>query len=235
MRPETAVELSQLVALLEAPAFAPLRLQLLQPGQHPALLRAVHGLLMLLPQVRPAAGAGAWPWPRDWQARAWSGPRLCSARRVKPLAADAGIPRVSHSAPAPARPDALQGDAFRMLQTRLQSIPLMALLSMREQQQALALAAGRGGSSAALAAAAGTAAGLSPGGSPPAAAGLGGSRWGSSSTSLDATAAASGEQQVSPTHRQQQQQQQLGAARPPLIEEKRLVQLFKSRVARLGN
>ncbi len=51
MRPETAVELSQLVALLEAPAFAPLRLQLLQPGQHPALLRAVHGLLMLLPQV----------------------------------------------------------------------------------------------------------------------------------------------------------------------------------------
>lgn len=52
MRPETAVELSQLVALLEAPAFAPLRLQLLQPGQHPALLRAVHGLLMLLPQVR---------------------------------------------------------------------------------------------------------------------------------------------------------------------------------------
>lgn len=52
MRPETAVELSQLVSLLEAPAFAPLRLQLLQPGQHPALLRAVHGLLMLLPQVR---------------------------------------------------------------------------------------------------------------------------------------------------------------------------------------
>ena len=52
MRPETTVELSQLVSLLEAPAFAALRLQLLQPAQHPALLRAVHGLLMLLPQVR---------------------------------------------------------------------------------------------------------------------------------------------------------------------------------------
>lgn len=57
MRPETTVELSQLVSLLEAPAFAPLRLQLLQPGQHPALLRAVHGLLMLLPQVRRSLAA----------------------------------------------------------------------------------------------------------------------------------------------------------------------------------
>ncbi len=51
MRPETVVELSQLVSLLEAPAFAPLRLQLLQPAVHPTLLRAAHGLLMLLPQV----------------------------------------------------------------------------------------------------------------------------------------------------------------------------------------
>ncbi|PRW60313.1 VAC14-like protein isoform X1 [Chlorella sorokiniana] len=50
MRPETTVELTQLVGLLEAPAFAPLRLQLLQPQQFPALQRAVHGLLMLLPQ-----------------------------------------------------------------------------------------------------------------------------------------------------------------------------------------
>lgn len=49
----------QLVSLLEAPAFAPLRLQLLQPGQHPALLRAVHGLLMLLPQVRHSAEGAA--------------------------------------------------------------------------------------------------------------------------------------------------------------------------------
>ena len=51
MRPETTVELTQLVSLLEAPAFAPLRLQLLQPQQFPALQRAVHGLMMLLPQV----------------------------------------------------------------------------------------------------------------------------------------------------------------------------------------
>ncbi|KAL4449453.1 hypothetical protein ABPG77_007097 [Micractinium sp. CCAP 211/92] len=175
MRPETAVELSQLVALLEAPAFAPLRLQLLQPGQHPALLRAVHGLLMLLPQ----------------------------------------------------------GDAFRLLQTRLQSIPLMALLSIREQQQAYAMAAGRGsgsGSSAVLAAAA---AGLLPAGSPPSAGGAGGSRRESSNTNLDAVAGGAGEQPLSPTSRLPPQQH-LGAARQPFIEEKRLVQLFKSRVARLG-
>ncbi|KAL4443824.1 hypothetical protein ABPG75_011561 [Micractinium tetrahymenae] len=181
MRPETAVELSQLVSLLEAPAFAPLRLQLLQPGLHPALLRAVHGLLMLLPQ----------------------------------------------------------GDAFRMLQTRLHSIPLMALLSIREQQQAQALAAGRGSSSSGVGLAAAAGAGLSPVGSPPATAALGSSRRNSSSTSLDASSSASGEQPLSPTARQQQQQQQqqqqLVAARSPLIEEKRLVQLFKSRVARLGS
>ncbi len=59
MRPETTVELTQLVSLLEAPAFAPLRLQLLQPQAYPALQRAVHGLLMLLPQVREGAAGQA--------------------------------------------------------------------------------------------------------------------------------------------------------------------------------
>jgi hypothetical protein len=38
------------VQLLETPAFAFLRLQLLQPSRHPDLLRALCGLLMLLPQ-----------------------------------------------------------------------------------------------------------------------------------------------------------------------------------------
>lgn len=109
----------------------------------------------------------------------------------------------------------------------------MALLSIREQQQAYAMAAGRGsgsGSSAVLAAAA---AGLSPAGSPPSAGGAGGSRRESSNTNLDAVAGGAGEQPLSPTSRLPPQQH-LGAARQPFIEEKRLVQLFKSRVARLG-
>lgn len=66
----TIVEASQLVSLLEAPAFASTRLQLLSPAKHPALVKALYGLLMLLPQ----------------------------------------------------------GDAFKLLQARLQSIPTMALL-----------------------------------------------------------------------------------------------------------
>jgi vacuole morphology and inheritance protein 14 len=157
MRPETAVELSQLVSLLEAPAFAPLRLQLLQPGSHPALLRAAHGLLMLLPQ----------------------------------------------------------GDAFRTLQARLQSVPIVALLSLRE-----APLAGRGSPLAA--------GGGADGGSPPG----------------DAAASPSSRQQGRQQQQQEQRQEERTPSpqqrqsppppRPPLIEEKRLVQLFKSRAARLA-
>lgn len=44
------VQVDQLVQLLETPVFTHLRLQLLDPGQHPALLKALYGLLMLLPQ-----------------------------------------------------------------------------------------------------------------------------------------------------------------------------------------
>lgn len=150
--------LPQLVSLLEAPAFAPLRLQLLQPAQHPALLRAVHGLLMLLPQ----------------------------------------------------------GDAFRLLQARLQPVPLMALLSLREQQQQPPSA---GGASAALAAAALGGQAL-PAGSPAGSPG-GGSRSGSFA-GLDA---GSVDQPTSPTSRQRQQI----PARPRLIEERQLVALFRSR------
>jgi vacuole morphology and inheritance protein 14 len=48
--PEVLVQLDRLVALLETPAYAFLRLQLLQPGRYPDLIRALYGLLMLLPQ-----------------------------------------------------------------------------------------------------------------------------------------------------------------------------------------
>lgn len=109
----------------------------------------------------------------------------------------------------------MQGDAFRMLQARLQPIPLMALLSIREQQQpALAAAAAAAMTSASSLPATG-----SPAGSPP------GSRHSSSSLAgLDSAAAM--ETPQSPTSRQRQQIQ----ARPRLIEERRLVQLFKGRV-----
>ena len=44
------VQVDQLVQLLETPVFTHLRLQLLEPGQHPALLKTLYGLLLLLPQ-----------------------------------------------------------------------------------------------------------------------------------------------------------------------------------------
>lgn len=44
------VEVDKLVRLLETPIFTYLRLQLLDPGRYPALLKALNGLLMLLPQ-----------------------------------------------------------------------------------------------------------------------------------------------------------------------------------------
>ena len=114
----------------------------------------------------------------------------------------------------------LQGDAFRMLQTRLQSIPLMALLSMKEQQQRVP------GSTAGPQQQAGSPTQLTPasGG------GSNSSSGASSSAGLDATAAAAAEQPLSPSFKQQQ----LVQLRPPLIEERRLVQLFKSRASGLG-
>ncbi|KAI9472502.1 ARM repeat-containing protein, partial [Coemansia mojavensis] len=44
------VQLDKLVQLIESPVFTFLRLQLLDPAQHPRLLRTLYGLLMLLPQ-----------------------------------------------------------------------------------------------------------------------------------------------------------------------------------------
>ena len=46
----SVVELGQVVTLLEAPAFAGMRLQLLLPRRHPELLRALYSLLLVLPQ-----------------------------------------------------------------------------------------------------------------------------------------------------------------------------------------
>ncbi|KAG9136022.1 hypothetical protein Leryth_015881 [Lithospermum erythrorhizon] len=45
------VQLDKLIHLLETPTFAYLRLQLLEPGRHMWLLKALYGLLMLLPQL----------------------------------------------------------------------------------------------------------------------------------------------------------------------------------------
>ncbi|KAJ7283107.1 hypothetical protein O6H91_Y347400 [Diphasiastrum complanatum] len=48
------VQIDKLVRLLETPSFTSLRLQLLEPARHPALLKALYGLLMLLPQQSSA-------------------------------------------------------------------------------------------------------------------------------------------------------------------------------------
>nr|XP_024381913.1 protein VAC14 homolog isoform X2 [Physcomitrium patens] len=48
------VQVDKLVRLLETPIFAYLRLQLLEPGRYPHLLKALYGLLMLLPQQSSA-------------------------------------------------------------------------------------------------------------------------------------------------------------------------------------
>jgi vacuole morphology and inheritance protein 14 len=45
------LQLDKLVQLLESPIFIPLRLQLLEPHRYPFLLKALYGVLMLLPQV----------------------------------------------------------------------------------------------------------------------------------------------------------------------------------------
>ncbi|GAA5846548.1 hypothetical protein JCM9279_006736 [Rhodotorula babjevae] len=44
------IQIDKLVQLIESPVFTSLRLQLLEPERHPYLLKAMYGLLMLLPQ-----------------------------------------------------------------------------------------------------------------------------------------------------------------------------------------
>lgn len=97
-----------------------------------------------------------------------------------------------------------------MLQTRLQSIPIMALLSIKEQQQQRGPGMARSSSSSAVQEAA---AADSPG----------------SLAERQRPQELQEQQPRSPTQRQQVQQ------RGPLIEDRRLVQLFKSRVARLAS
>ncbi|KAJ4901304.1 Protein VAC14-like protein [Raphanus sativus] len=48
------VQLDKLIRLLETPIFTYLRLQLLEPGRYPWLLKTLYGLLMLLPQQSAA-------------------------------------------------------------------------------------------------------------------------------------------------------------------------------------
>ena len=44
------LQLSQLVKLIDMPHYATMRMQLLEPEEYPDLIRALKGLLMLLPQ-----------------------------------------------------------------------------------------------------------------------------------------------------------------------------------------
>lgn len=44
------VEVDKLIQLLESPVFTYLRLHLLEPQRHASLIKALYGLLMLLPQ-----------------------------------------------------------------------------------------------------------------------------------------------------------------------------------------
>jgi vacuole morphology and inheritance protein 14 len=44
------LQLSQLVKLIDMPHYATMRMQLLEPDEYPDLIRALKGLLMLLPQ-----------------------------------------------------------------------------------------------------------------------------------------------------------------------------------------
>lgn len=55
MTVEVLTQLARLVQVLETPVFALLRVQMLDPTQHPFLLRALYGLLMLLPQSKAFA------------------------------------------------------------------------------------------------------------------------------------------------------------------------------------
>ncbi|PNH05463.1 Protein VAC14 [Tetrabaena socialis] len=73
---ELLVQIDRLVALLETPCFTFLRLQLLEPRRHPSLLRALYGLLMLLPQCNAF---------RMLNTRLQSSPRAPAARHGDPL------------------------------------------------------------------------------------------------------------------------------------------------------
>ncbi|KAJ2714379.1 hypothetical protein H4R19_001758 [Coemansia spiralis] len=87
------VQLDKLVQLIESPIFAYLRLQLLDPQFHPMLVRALYGLLMLLPQssafaiLRNRLGSVS--------AMSFAAPQLPAARPWSP-AADPAAARQLH-------------------------------------------------------------------------------------------------------------------------------------------
>ena len=45
------MQIDRLVLLLESPSYTFMRLQLLEPTQHPELIKSLYGILMLLPQA----------------------------------------------------------------------------------------------------------------------------------------------------------------------------------------
>ena len=63
------VELDKLTQLLESPIFTQLRLQLLEPQRYAYLIKALYGLLMLMPQVNDDAHDDSFPKPSLHQQR----------------------------------------------------------------------------------------------------------------------------------------------------------------------
>ncbi|KAJ2766948.1 hypothetical protein IWQ56_003516, partial [Coemansia nantahalensis] len=84
------VQLDKLVQLIESPLFAYLRLQLLDPQYHPMLVRALYGLLMLLPQS--SAFAVLRNRLSSISPMAFAAPQLPTARPWSPAAAVASDP-----------------------------------------------------------------------------------------------------------------------------------------------
>ncbi|XP_057963324.1 protein VAC14 homolog isoform X1 [Malania oleifera] len=95
------VQLDKLIRLLETPIFAYLRLQLLEPGRYIWLLKALYGLLMLLPQVCFHSKVSQFQPPL----------LFCSPLLYSLLSFDALYAGMQQSA------------AFKILRTRLKTVP----------------------------------------------------------------------------------------------------------------
>ncbi|KAL6566324.1 PtdIns(3,5)P(2) sythesis regulation factor [Orobanche gracilis] len=123
------VQLDKLIRLLETPTFVYLRLQLLEPGRYMWLLKALYGLLMLLPQsgilakAMPTSkifGDGCW----ETLVSANSCPISHVRARVRPKQL---VGHVSILCSSRTLPHLLflgaQSVAFKILQTRLRTVP----------------------------------------------------------------------------------------------------------------
>ncbi|CAI6009532.1 unnamed protein product, partial [Closterium sp. NIES-65] len=132
--------MDKLVLLLETPIFSRLRLQLLDPSRSPALLKALYGLLMLLPQHGVAfrvlhtrlstfPPSFMLPFFMEW-------PLECYTRTSPPSPRPSPfdslfLPTVSHPfspLPTPSHPSSQHGVAFRVLHTRLSTVPSPSML-----------------------------------------------------------------------------------------------------------